>query len=188
VTVSRRLVRPGGTVGAVRYDAGMQWTLPFGVPLAAVFVLTGCAQAAAQAVPLTGVGGSVPVKGQYQPLRIDEVGAVALKDGRLVVRGSFESVTIDLPTFVDTSRVVRHWALVTESASDAGKKVLNFTHDESLEDFTIEVPATDAEIRYGVFANRSGGGDVMVLAWGRDAQCYWAYVVIGPAKASPAGR
>ena len=110
----------------------MKWTLPFGVPLAAVLVVTGCAPAAAQAVPLTSVGGSVKVKGQIQPLRIDEVGSVTLKDGRLVVRGSFESVTIDLPAFVDTARVVRHWALVTESANDADKRVLNFTHDESL--------------------------------------------------------
>lgn len=166
----------------------MRATLPFGIPLAAVFVLTSCAQAAAQAVPLAGVGGSVSVKGQYQPLRIDEVGAVALKDGRLVVRGSFESVTIDLPAFVDTAQVVRHWALVTESANDAGKRVLNFTHDESLDDFTIEVPATDAEIRYGVFANRSGGGDVMVLTWGREAKCYWAYLVIGSGRTAPTGR
>jgi hypothetical protein len=167
----------------------MKWALPLGVLLAVAFVVTCSAPAAAQAVPLTGTGGSVPVKGHYQPLRIDEVGTVTLKDGRLVVRGSFESVTIDLPPFVDTARVVRHWALVTESLADNGRKVLNFTHDESLEDFTIDVPATDAEIRYGVFANRSGGGDVMVLTWGREARCYWAYLVIGPpSTASPAGR
>lgn len=167
----------------------MKWTLPFGVPLAVALVVTSCAEAAAQAVPLVGSGGSVPVSGHYQPLRIDEVGAVALKDGHLVVRGSFESVTIDLPPFVDTARVVRHWALVTESLTDDGRKVLNFTHDESLEDFTIAVPANDAEIRYGVFANRSGGGDVMVLTWGREAKCYWAYVVIGRRSGpSPAGR
>lgn len=154
----------------------MKWTLPFGVPLAA-FVVSACAQqVAAQAIPLASVGGSMPVKGQYQPLRIDEVGAVSLKDGKLLVRGSFESVTIDLPPFVDTSKVVRHWALVTESATDAAK-VLNFTHDQSLDDFTIELPPTDAEIRYGVFASRDGG-HVMVLTWGRDAKCFWGYLRI----------
>lgn len=155
----------------------MKWTLPFGVPLATVVAVSACVQqVAAQAVPLASVAGSMPVKGQYQPLRIDEVGGVALKDGKLVVRGSFESVTIDLPPFVDTTKVVRHWALVTESSTET-KRILNFTHDQSLDDFTIEIPPTEADIRYGVFAGRDGG-HVMVLTWGTDAKCYWGYLVI----------
>lgn len=180
----------------------MKWTRSFGPPLAAAVVLSACAQqVAAQAIPLASVSGSMPVKGQYQPLRIDEVGGVTLKDGKLVVRGSFENVTIDLPAFVDTTKVVRHWALVTESATETSK-ILNFTHDQSLDDFTIELPPTDAEIRYGVFANRTGG-QVMVLTWGREAKCFWGYLLIpnppaddaqprtpgdAPVPASPGGR
>lgn len=161
----------------VRYDSDMKWTVPFGVPLAATFVISACAQqVSAQAVPLASVAGSMPVKGQYQPLKIDEVGAVALKEGRLVVRGSFESVTIDLPAFIDTAQVVRHWALVTESATET-KRILNFTHDNSLDDFTIELPPTEAEIRYGVFVNRNGG-QVLVLTWGTGARCFWGYLLI----------
>lgn len=147
--------------------------------------LIGCARAAAQATPLTGSSRTVTVQGQLSPLRLDQVSGVSLKDGGLVARGSFESVSIDLPPFVDTAQVIRHWALVTES-SVGDKKVLSFTHDESLDDFTIEVPATDAEIRYGVFAHREGG-EVMVLTWGANAKCYWAFLVIEPRK-SAVGR
>lgn len=169
----------------VRYDAGMKWTVPFGLPLAATFVISACAQqVAAQASPLASVAGSLPVKGQYQPLKIDQVGAVSLKEGKLVVRGSFESVTIDLPAFVDTSQVVRHWALVTDSSTDA-RRILNFTHDMSLDDFTLELPPTDAEIRYGVFVNRNGG-HVMVLTWGAEAKCYWGYLLISNPPADDA--
>lgn len=121
------------------------------------------------------------VTGQYQPLGIDEVAGVSLKDGQLVVRGSTEEATLALPPFVDTSQVIRHWALVTEAHID-GQKVLNFTHDQSLDDFTIALPDTDAEIRYGVFANR-GGGEVMVLTWGAAAQCFWGYILIGTGAA-----
>jgi len=147
---------------------------------------SGCTQAAAQATSLKGTAGTVSVLGQLSPLRLDQVSGVSLKDGRLVARGSFENVAIELPAFVDTAQVVRHWALVTESSLD-DKKVLNFTHDQSLDDFTIEVPATEAEIRYGVFAHR-GGGEVMVLTWGKDAKCYWAYLVIGPRTGAADGR
>lgn len=157
------------------------------VVLAYVVVgLCGCAKAAAQVTPLTGSAGTVSVQGQLSPLRLDQVSGVSLKDGRLVARGSFESVTIDLPTFIDTAQVIRHWALVTESSVD-DKKVLNFTHDQSLDDFTIEVPATEAEIRYGVFAHREGG-EVMVLTWGKDAKCFWAYLVIGSRPGAAGGR
>lgn len=148
--------------------------------------LSGCEKAAAQVTPLNGSAGTVSVQGQLSPLRLDQVSGVSLKDGRLIARGSFESVTIDLPAFIDTAQVIRHWALVTESSVD-DKKVLNFTHDQSLDDFTIEVPATDAEIRYGVFAHREGG-EVMVLTWGKDATCYWAYLVIGPRPSATGGR
>jgi hypothetical protein len=148
--------------------------------------LTACEQAAAQVTPLTSSAGTVSVQGQLSPLRLDQVSGVSLKDGRLLARGSFETVTLDLPAFVDTAQVIRHWALVTESSVD-DKKVLNFTHDQSLDDFTIEVPATDAEIRYGVFAHRNGG-EVMVLTWGKDARCYWAYLVIGARTGTAGGR
>jgi hypothetical protein len=154
----------------------------------AAIAVGGCVPATAQTVPLIGTSKTMTVKGQYQPLRIDEVDGVALKGAQLVVRGSFESVTIDLPTMADPTKATRHWALVTESSVGAAR-LLNFTHDESLDDFTLEVPASDGDIRYGVFVSRTGG-EVMVLAWGSEAKCYWAYVTIDrlAAATSPPGR
>ena len=165
----------------------MKWTLPLAAPLAVTLLLSACSaqQVAAQATPLVSTGGSIAARGQYQPLRLDEVGAVSVKDGKLVVRGSLESVSVDLPPFVDTATIIRHWALVTEAGGDT-KKTLNFAHDMSLDDFTIEIPATEAEIRYGVFAHRQGG-HVMVLTWGAHEKCYWGYLVISnpPADDAP---
>ena len=150
----------------------------------ATVLLVNCAGAGAQPVPVTGTSKTMTVKGQYQPLRIDEVGGVTLKGAQLVVRGSFESVTVDLPPAADPATVTRHWALVTES-NLGDRRVLNFTHDESLDDFTLEVPASDGDIRYGVFANRAGGGEVMVFAWGSQARCFWGYVTIDRAAPTP---
>src|SRR5262249_53688821 len=137
------------------------------------------------------VSKTLSVRGQFTPLAIDEVAGVSLKDGQLSVRGAFASVMVPLPPFVDPSKVVRHWALITEAALE-GKKLLTFTHDETLDDFTLEVPPTDAEIRYGVFEGREGD-EVMVLAWGKDAACYWGYVRIarpptGSTPSSPPRR
>lgn len=164
----------------------MSWVASIGLPLTAIFVLTGCAPATAQVVSLNGASETMTVKGQYQPLKIDEVDGVSLKNGQLVVRGSFESVAIDLPPIIDVGAVTRHWALVTESNLD-NRKVISFTHDELLDDFTLEIPPTEAEMRYGVFAGKSGG-EVMVLTWGTDAKCYWGWVTINRTKPSPPGR
>ncbi len=164
----------------------MKWAVPFGFPLSAAFLVTGCIQAVAQPVPLVGFSKTLTVKGQYQPLKIDQVAGVSMKNGQLVVRGSFETVTVDLPPAADASTVIRHWALVTEAHVD-NKRVLTFTHDESLDDFTLELPATDAEIRYGVFAGASGD-EVMMLIWGSNAKCFWGHVAIRRGLSPPAGR
>lgn len=173
-------------LGMMRVMRGHTSTLTGALVLLACAALSNCTKAAAQAGPLASTAGTVVARGELTPLRLDQVAGVSLKEGRLMARGAFETVAIDLPGFVDTAQVIRHWALVTESSLN-DKKVLNFTHDQSLDDFTIELPATDAEIRYGVFAHRDGG-EVMVLTWGKDAVCYWAYLVIGPRQGGERGR
>jgi hypothetical protein len=163
----------------------MKLSVPVGFPLATAFIVSSCTQVTAQASPFEASSKTVKVRGEYSPLRLDEVRAVSLKDGQFIVRGSSESVTVALPAMVDTTKVVRHWALSTE-ASIEGKKVLTFTHDESLDDFTLELPETEAEIRYGVFEGRDGN-EVMVLTWGRETKCYWGYVTLARAASSGAG-
>lgn len=148
-----------------------------------VGLLLGCQPpVGAQPAPLVSTSGTVRAAGLLQRLSLPEVSGVTLREGRLFVRGATEEVPIDLPSFIDTAQVIRHWALVTE-ADRGGKRLLSFTHDQSLDEFTLELPPTDADIKYGVFAHRDGG-EVMVLAWGRESRCYWGYVRIEPRAAA----
>ena len=139
----------------------------------------GCGSVDAQSGSLTGTSKTLVVRGAYAPLDLDEVTGVTTQDGRLVVRGSTKSLTLELPAGARATQVVRRWALTTEF--DAGHaRVLTFTHAESLEEFTVELPPSEAEVRYGVFEGPEGT-QVMVLTWGARSRAYWAHLVIGPA-------
>lgn len=146
------------------------------VVVASLIALAGCAPAAAQSRPLKGISKTVSAEGQYSSLALDKVDTVAMKDGQLVVSGSFDSVALPLPAGADATRPVRHWALVTE-ANVNDRRMLTFTHDQLLDDFTLELPPTEAEMHYGVFEGKDGA-EVMVLTWGSDAKCFWGYVTI----------
>ena len=146
------------------------------VVVASLIGLVGCAPAAAQSRPIKRVSKTVSVEGQYSSLALDKVDSVAMENGQLVVRGSFESVAVALPAGADAAKPVRHWALVTE-ANVNDSRMLTFTHDQSLDDFTLELPPTEAEMHYGVFEGKDGA-EVMVMTWGADAKCYWGYVTI----------
>jgi hypothetical protein len=141
--------------------------------LAALISLMACSgPAVAQPTPLTGVSRAYDVKGQTQTLALDRVERVALQKGQIVFHGSLLSVTVDPPASADITKPTRYWALTTEGSGD-GKRSVTFTHAELVEDFTLELPAAEGEIRYGVFEG-PGGAEVMVLAWGS----YWGHVTI----------
>lgn len=153
------------------------------VPNLALVLTAGCRPVDAQSGSLTGTSKTLVVRGQYAPLDLDQVAGVSTQDGRLVVRGSERSVTLDLPAGAQATQIVRRWALTTEF--DAGHaRVLTFTHAESLEEFTVELPPSDAEVRYGVFQGPDAA-QVMVLTWGANSRSYWAHLVITPA---PTGK
>jgi hypothetical protein len=116
------------------------------------------------------------VTGELAPLPLEQVTGLAVEDGKLVVRGEEARVALDPPASADLARPSRRWALVTEAHVD-DKRVLVFTHEESLDDFSVELPDSEAPVRFGVF-ERTGGGEVLVLAWGAAAQSYWGYVAI----------
>jgi hypothetical protein len=141
----------------------------------------GCAPVGAQSRALKGTSKTVVVDGEYSSLALDKVDTVSMKDGQLEVKGSFDSVAVTLPAGADAARPLRHWALVTD-ANVNDKRQLTFTHDQSLDDFTLELPPGDAEVHYGVFEGRDGA-EVMLLTWGADARCYWGYVTIVHAAA-----
>lgn len=149
----------------------------------AALLLPACRPVDAQSGTLTGTSKTLVVRGSYEPLALDEVAGVSLRDGKLVVRGSSASVTLDLPAGADATKVVRRWALTTESNAGPTRS-LTFTHAESLEEFTVDLPPSDADVRYGAFAG-PGGADVLVLTWGANSRSYWAHLVITPAASGP---
>jgi hypothetical protein len=141
-----------------------------------LFLLFACGQSVAPAAPVTGSSKTVTVRGEYAPVALDRVTGLALENGRLVIRGPSTNVTVDPPASADPAKPVRGWALVTESTS-GDTRSLTFTHETTLDDFTIDLPASDAELHYGVLAGRTGG-EVMVFAWGEESRSYWGHVTI----------
>ena len=127
------------------------------------------------ATPLKGQSQTMVVQGEYRALALDKVDRIALENGKIVFYGS-TSVTVDPPASADASKVDRHWMLVTEGKNGASR-TLTFTHNMALDDFTIELPASEAEFHYGVFSSPSSDG-VMVFAWGEGSRCYWGYVTL----------
>jgi hypothetical protein len=160
------------------------------VPLAFAVCLT-AAGACAQPPPpieypaaVSGASTTMVVRGQYEPVALDRVDRVSLESSRLVLHGSLGQAAVALPASVDTTQPTRHWALVTESSA-GDTRSLTFTHAESLDDFTLVLPDSPAQFRYGVFADRNGG-EVMLFAWGEGERCFWGHVTI--TRAGSGGR
>jgi hypothetical protein len=151
---------------------------PFPIATFALLVI-GCSPAAGASEPITGTSRTLVVRGSYQPILLDRVDRLTLEGGRLVIHGSLSTVTVDLPRAADATRLNRHWALITESNTERSR-MLTFTHDESLDDFTIELPPSEAPIRYGGFSGPDGT-DLLVIAWGEDSRSYRAELTIGRA-------
>ena len=141
-----------------------------------VLIVAACARAAADRAPLAGSSSTLTVRGEYAAVAVDGVDGISVRDGRLVVRGPSSTVSVDLPPVADPTQLNRGWALVTEGVA-GDKRSLTFTHETTLDDFSIELPGSDAQMRYGSMAGR-GGEDVLVFAWGDHTPSYWGYVTI----------
>ena len=140
--------------------------------------LAACSRPPEGPVELVGTSKTFVVKGQYAPLAIDQVDSLSVEDGRLVVHGPSSTQSVDLPAGADASNPDPHWSLTTETDSGGGKRSLTFTHNETIDDFSIEIPAGTADVHYGTL--KSQNGDVMLMAWGEKSRCYWGYVTIVP--------
>jgi hypothetical protein len=139
-------------------------------------VLVACAPAAADRAPVVGASKTVTVRGEYNAVAIDQVDGMALRDGQLALRGSQTTIAVDLPPPADATKPGRGWALVTETDT-RGRRSVTFTHETTLDDFTLELPASDAPLRYGSLGGKSGE-DVLVFAWGENSQSFWGWVTI----------
>jgi hypothetical protein len=125
---------------------------------------------------LTGSSKTLTVSGQYAPVAIEHIDRLAVDGGSLVLHGSSATVTVPLPPGAGQPKPGNQWVLVTEGKTE-GKRTLTFTHEQSLDDFTIELPVSDADLRYGTLGG-TAGGEVLVFAWGKDSRSYWGYVTI----------
>jgi hypothetical protein len=150
---------------------------------------TGCTSeprelASGESAPLVGESKTVVVRGQYQRIDLDAVDRVSIDNAKLTFHGTTGSVTVDPPASADLKNPSRHWSLVTE-ASLAERKLrsLTFTHNMKLDEFTLELPASDAPFRFGTFTGPAG--EVMVFAWGQDSRSYWGHVTIQAADTKP---
>jgi hypothetical protein len=144
------------------------------------------AQAEAQPGTIAGTSKTKVIRGEYAPVKLPDVDRVSIEGGKLVLHAAAASVTVELPSGVDTGKPTRNWALTTDA--DAGDQTAyTFTHAESLDDFTIELPTADGELRYGVF-ERGSGGEVMALAWAGEGKSYFGWVAIGQTRVSPRRR
>ncbi len=153
---------------------------------AALVMFSGCSSASTAKGPTSIQGSSqtVTVTGEYQPIAIDQIDRLSVERGKLVLHGSSATVIVDLPPATDPAKANQQWALVTEGEEN-GKRTLTFTHEQSLDDFTISLPAGDAELRYGTLSGRAGD-DVVVFAWGRDSRSYWGFVTVARPRSNGA--
>jgi hypothetical protein len=121
------------------------------------------AQSEAQPGAIAGTSKTKAIRGEYAPVKLPEVDRVSIEGGKLVLHAAAASVTVELPAGVDTSKPTRNWALTTDT-DQGDRTAYTFTHAESLDDFTIELPSADGQLRYGVFEHGSAG-ELMALAW-----------------------
>jgi hypothetical protein len=141
-----------------------------------ILILAACAQAAADRAPLTGMSKTLTVRGEYNAVALDQVDGMSIRDGRLALRGTSATTMVDLPAAADPAQANRGWALVTETTLGDHRSV-TFTHETTLDDFTLELPASDAPLRYGSLGGRNGD-DVLVFAWGANSRSYWGWVTV----------
>jgi hypothetical protein len=160
------------------------------VVFTAVLTASACSRPPEGPADIIGTSAKFTVTGRYAPLAIDRVDSLSIEGGKLAVHGSTTQM-LDLPPEADAGKPSPHWSLTNEN--DVGAKhSVNFTHDITLDEFTIELPAGTADVHYGTLKSRTGDAEVMLLAWGQQGKSYEGYVSILPkpeAAARPdAGR
>ena len=154
------------------------------VVFAVVLSISACSHPPEGPADIVGTSAKYTITGRYAPITIDRVDSLSIEGGKLAVHGS-TTQTVELPPDADASKPSPHWSLTNEN--DVGAKhSVNFTHDITLDEFTIELPAGTADVHYGTLKGRTGDAEVMMLAWGQQGKCYEGYVTILPKPAAAA--
>jgi len=144
--------------------------------LCAAFMMVanvGCSRPLPESGTLSTSSSTTTATGEYARVDLDSVERMSIDDGKLVLHGATRSVTLALPPNADADQKNRGWALVTEGEGD-GSRTLTFTQENSLEDFSVTVPAADGQVAYGSLGGRDGR-DVVVFAYGSGNKAYWGW-------------
>jgi len=142
----------------------------------ALLANVGCSKTLAENGTFTTSSATATATGEYNRVDIDSVERMSIEDGKLVLHGTAKSVTLELPANADPDQKNRGWALVTEGEGD-GSRTLTFTQENSLEDFSITVPAAIGQVAYGSLGGRDGR-DVVLFAYGSANKAYWGWASI----------
>lgn len=162
-------------------------TLKTSAPVWAALALlahVACSSTMPAAGPLPASSEKVSITGEYKPVAIDSVDSLTIENGKLVLHGAAKTVSVDLPQNADPGQKNRGWALVTEGEGD-DTRTLTFTHEMSLEDFTITVPNAPGQVAYGSLGGRDGK-DVLLFAYGGGDKAYWGWATIQKRATAPA--
>lgn len=152
--------------------------------MAALALVTACAKGVPSTGPLTVTSEKVTVSGEYKPVAIDSVESMSIENGKLVLHGAAKTVALDLPASADPEQKNRGWALVTEGEGDESR-TLTFTHEMTLEDFTLTVPNAPGQVAYGSLGGRDGK-DVLLFAYGSGDRAFWGWATIQKRGTAPA--
>ena len=111
--------------------------------------------------------------GEYRQADIESVERITIDNGKLVLHSASRSMAVDLPPNADPEQKNKGWALVTEGEGD-GSRTFTFTQENSLEDFSVTVPAAEGQVAYGSLGGRDGR-DVVIFAYGSNHKAYWGW-------------
>jgi hypothetical protein len=145
--------------------------------LCSLVAATGCSKPLPEEGSLQATSKSMTVTGEYRKASLEAVERMTIENGKLVLHGTPGSATVDLPPGADPDQKNRGWALVTEGETD-GVRTLTFTHETTLDDFTVTVPPSEGQVAYGSLGGRDGG-DVILFAYGSGSKTYWGWAAVG---------
>lgn len=141
-----------------------------------LMTVLGCSKSMPDEGPLTGTSNTMAVTGEYKRSTLDSVERMTMEDGKLVLHGPSGTQTLALPPNADPEQQNKGWALVTEGNVD-NTRTLTFTHETSLDDFTLTLPPAEGQVAYGSVGGRDGN-DVLLFAYGSESKTYWGWATI----------
>ena len=145
-----------------------------------IVMLAACARAAADRAPLTGSSKTLTVRGEYNAVAIDQIDGMAIRDGRLALRGPQTTVAVDLPPSADADEAGSRLG-----AGHRGCRHRRPNRHLHPRNHARRLHAGSARERRAAPLRTLGGrngDDVLVFAWGENSKSFWGWVTISTKK------